>query len=342
MNKPATIISTLLVLYSNFLFPQARQYSFIIQILLDNNATRTAPYIEMLFDGNRQKANQDGMISYTVSTSNQEVILSMPDQREYLIVGSPIVPLPANAEKSITIVVRKPTQKEQAVDQVEKELKQLNFKIDKLDSIKKNDNEQYQRMLAVQDSVFRSVTQKFQVSESDLRSATEKMRGRDKYFAEISSSLEKYLNEAKDIKDIFKNMLAFSLENPASFRLFDSTINVYNKAYNNLNDNNNEYEKAITDFWDSEELALGFHSVFDFAINDTHRAGILPLNTLLNEKVNEYIHESNKSKQKELKKEIIATLNGVIPFLENNLSILESKTSYYINKLESQKNIYAP
>jgi len=341
MNSPRTIILPLFFFWAIVSPAQGRQYSFIIQILLENNATKTAPYFEILFDGNLQKANQDGVISYTAAGNSQEVLVNTPDQREYVIVGSSSIPLPANPEKSITIVVRKPSQKEQAVLQMDREMRKLNIKMEQLDSLRKSNSDQYRQMLKVQDSIFTMIIRKYNISEADLRSATEKMRGRDKYFVEISAALEGYLNEAKDIRDIFKDMLAFSLENPKSFRLFDSTIEVYNRAYNMLNSNNNEYEKAVADYWDSEELALGFHSVFDFAINDTHREGILPLNTLLNQKVNLYIHESSKNRRKELKTEITITLNTVIPFLDNNLTILESKIKYYIGKLESQKNTYS-
>ena len=110
MNSPRTIILPLFFFWAIVSPAQGRQYSFIIQILLENNATKTAPYFEILFDGNLQKANQDGVISYTAAGNSQEVLVNTPDQREYVIVGSSSIPLPANPEKSITIVVRKPSQ----------------------------------------------------------------------------------------------------------------------------------------------------------------------------------------------------------------------------------------
>jgi hypothetical protein len=339
MNKLLSIAGSVLLFHAAS-FAQTPPYSFKIEILSENNATITAPFIQILFDGHLQKANQDGFIYLVPGNNSGEVMVSVPDQREFMIVGSTAIPLPADRQKSITIVVRKPTVTEKAVQQVDRDLKKLNIRIDQLDSIKRMDYTQYLQMTRAIDSVYKGTTQKFQISEPDLRSATEKMQGRDKYFAAITVSLEDYLNEAKDIRDIFRNMLLFSLENPKSFKLFDSTIYVYNRAYNVLNDNNNDYEKAVVDFWDSKELSLGFHNVFDFAINNIHRASILPLNSLLNEKVNEYIHEKNRSERKTLKTEITATLNAVIPILENNLTILESKIRYYIGELESQKTAF--
>jgi hypothetical protein len=340
MIKPRSFLFGILLLVNSALSAQVRQFAFKVEELLDNNATRTASNIEILFDGLRQKAGPDGMINFTPAINRKEVAVSMPDQRQYIIIGSATIPLPEDPGLGITITIRKPTQKEQAILQVGRDLKKLDIKIDQLDSIRKNDYAQYLEMTRMMDSVYQIVTRQFRISESDLRSATEKMRGRDKYFVIISSSLESYLNEAKDIRDIFKTMLDFSLENPRSFRLFDSTIRVYNKAYNDLNGNNDEYEKAVANFWDSDDLSLGFHNVFDFAINDTHRAGIIPLNAQLIPRANSYIHERSKSRRKALKVEITAILNTVIPVLDNNLPILENKIRYYLGKLESQKNVY--
>ena len=136
-------------------------------------------------------------------------------------------------------------------------------------------------------------------------------------------------------------MLDFALRNPATFKLFDSTIHLYNTAYTNLNTHNSEYEKAVYDYWDSRELSLNFHSVFDYAVNNIHRTSILPLNSLLNEKVNNYLHTTSAKEQKKLKEEITITLNTILPILENNLTVLETKTRYFIDQLQIQKS-YSP
>jgi hypothetical protein len=206
------------------------------------------------------------------------------------------------------------------------------------DAISKNTKANESMKQAI-DSVLKVVTQKYKISNSDLRKASEILAGREKYFNLISASLEGYLNEAKDIRDIFKNMLAFSLENPKSFLLFDSAIRVYNSSYNELNTNNNEYEKAVETYWESPELASGFHNVFDYAINDIHRTNILNLNTLFIQKANSYIHEKNKRTRKELKEQITNTLNSITPILDNNLVVLENKIKYIIGKLEVEREI---
>ncbi|MFI5152529.1 MAG: hypothetical protein ACHQET_04300 [Chitinophagales bacterium] len=341
MNKRLIFLCWMIFHFSNPVSSQAPQYCLAIREYVDGHATRNAAYIELMIDNNRKKADQDGNIFFTPETNNAFVMVNMPDEREYVLLGSSNIPLPADQKQSITVIVRKPTQKEQALSQISKELNSMHIRMAQLDSIKNADNTQYLQKMKMLDSILQLATGKYQISESDLRSATEKMQGKDKYFDLISVTLERYLNEVKDIRDIFKHMLAFSLENPKSFRLFDSTINVYNNAYNQLNDHNDEYEKAVLDYWESKELSLGFHNVFDFAINNIHRASILPLNELLNKKVREYLHEDNRGKRKQLKEEIISTLNGITPILDNSLTILETKIRYFVGELESQKNVYS-
>jgi hypothetical protein len=331
--------------WQGFLFPaasaQTPRYCLTVSELIGERSTKIGAYIEVIIDNNIQKADQDGNIYFTHANDAVPITVRIPNETDYFILGAGSFAVPKDYSQKINVLVRKATGKELAISQVDKQLKRLNIKIDQLDSIKGKDYTLYRQELASLDSIYRSAAQRYSISDADLRTATEKMQGRDKYFAAISTTLEAYLNEAKDIRDIFKHMLAFSLDNPKSFRLFDSTIYVYNSAYTRLNTNNDEYEKAVLDYWQSKELSLGFHNVFDFAINNIHRASIIPMNELLNKKVREYIHESSRRRQKELKTEIIATLNGVIPILDNSLTILEAKVRYYCGEMEVNRNIYS-
>jgi hypothetical protein len=296
-------------------------YALRIEFL---NASKPAALFEIILNGHRMKANTEGMIYYTRNTGSNNISISMADA-DYLVAGPSTISYPENQESITTIVLHKKTNIEQAYSSYVKTLNKLNIAIGQ-------SNKQI-------DSVLKIVTGKYQISESDLRNATEILNGRDKYFKSITYALEGYLNEAKDIRDIFKNMLSFSLENPRSFVLFDSTIAVYNSFYSLLNNNSNEYEKGVETYWHSPELAMGFHNVFDYAINTIHRSTILNLNTQVNQKANEYIHEQNKKRRKELKTEIIATLNTIVPVLDNNLVVLENKVKYHIGKLEANREI---
>jgi hypothetical protein len=333
--KIILFIGYLLLFRNNEMIGQTNQYIFQIAYLMPDNTTMPASLFELTFNGHEVKANSSGIVFFTRENSSRSILISLRDSN-YVVISPKTIAFPEGASFITTIVLHKKTETEKAYKTLVKMLDKKNIYIG--DAISKN-TKANQKMQKEIDSVLKVVTQKYKISNNDLRRASEILAGRDKYFNLISASLEGYLNEAKDIRDIFKNMLSFSLENPKSFFLFDSTIKVYNNSYNDLNTYNNEYEKAVETYWGSPELASGFHNVFDYAINDIHRTNILALNTLFIQKANMYIHEKNKKKRKDLKEQIAATLSSILPVLDNNLVVLENKTKYIIGKLEVEREI---
>lgn len=333
--KIILFIGYLFLFRSNGIVAQTNQYTFQIAYLMADNSTIPASLFELTFNGHAVKANSSGIVFFTRENASKDILISLRDSN-YVVISPKSIGFPEDPRFITTIVLHKKTETEKAYKTLVKMLDKKNIYIG--DAISKN-TKASQKMQEAIDSVLKVVTQKYKISNNDLRRASEILAGRDKYFNLISASLEGYLNEAKDIRDIFKNMLSFSLENPKSFFLFDSAIKVYNNSYNDLNTYNNEYEKAVETYWESAELASGFHNVFDYAINDIHRTNILALNTLFIQKANMYIHEKNKKKRKELKEQITLTLNSVLPILDNNLVVLENKTKYIIGKLEEEREI---
>lgn len=335
MNK--LFLLTYLLFFFNVIkvFSQSIEYTFKIEYLMTDNSTRPSSLFELMFDGSVVKANSEGMVYYTREIGRNSILIDISDPN-YTLIGPQTIAFPDDSKFITRILIHKKSNKEQGAAAFTKQLKKLNISIEQANAKDLSTTSDIKRAV---DSIMKLLMQKYKVSEKELRDATEILVGRDKYFNLISYSLEGYLNEAKDIRDIFKNMLVFSLENPRSFRLLDSTIKVYNSFYNNLNNYNNEYEKAVKTYWQSEELALGFHNVFDYAINNIHRSNILLLNTQFTEKANRYIHENNKKKRKDLKDEITNSLITVLSILDNNLVVLENKIKYHIGKLEIEREI---
>jgi len=330
------LIALVMMAGSTISYAQTERYRFDLAFLEPDNSTLPAAYYEIKFNGKVVKANDAGTIFIDREASSPAVQVSMLDAA-YVLVGPSAVPFPDNAAMVTTILLHKKTNKEQAVTALSSELKKINVSLSQ--AVNKDDAAS-KKIAHALDSLLGMVTSQYRISEMELKSAVQLAEGREKYYPQITYALESYLNEAKDIRDIFKNMLAFSLQNPKSFFLFDSTIKVYNKFYNELNNNNNEYEKAVQTYWKSDELASGFHNVFDYAINDIHRTSILTLNTLFVQKANMYIHTDSRKERKQLKQEIIASLNAVMPILDNNLVVLENKIKYHIGKLDAGKNIF--
>ena len=336
MSKRCLLASLCLLLASLSSISQMGGYTLNIELLGEDDLSRPAAFAELFINSERLKANANGKIYLSVAAGSKLFSVKTTDPQNYLLIGSGTIGLPADPSTEIVITLRKPKNSEKGLARVMSDMKKLNINISNLDSLRKTDNARYARVLQIQDSLLKVVTDMYALSEAELRSDLERMNGRDKYYPQITAALETYLNEAKDIKDVFKLMASFAMENPASILMFDSTIRVYNEAYNVLNANNNEYEKAVADFWKSNELAYGFRNLFDYAINTIHRSEILHLNTELNPKINGYIHEKRQKKRKKLKEEIMAALSMIIPRLENDLTVLETKTRTYLGKLDAQ------
>lgn len=315
---------------------QDTHYTLSIEVLGDDNRSKPASYAELWVNTQLMKSDADGRIYFPVSPGSRSVLVKASASQDYVIIGSGNLGLPADRSIEIVVTLRKPRDSEKGLTQVVSALTKMNLNINNLDSLRRVDNERYSRVMQVQDSLLKAVTQLYALSETDLRTDLERLKGRDTYYPQISATLEMYLNEAKDIKDIFKRMTAFAMNNPQAVLMFDSTIRVYNAAYTVLNSNNNDYERAVLEYWASNELSYGFRNVFDFAINTIHRSEILQLNADLIPKINQFSHEGNKKKRNRIKEEILATLQTVIPRLENDLTVLETRIRTYLGKLDAQ------
>lgn len=226
---------------------QANLYTFQITYLMTDNSTMPASLFELTFNGHEVKANSSGIVFFTRENGTNTLLISLRDSN-YVLISPKSIGFPEDPKFISTIVLHKKSETEKAYNTLVKMLNKKNINIS--DAISKNTNASIKIQGEI-DSVLKVVSQKFNITNDDLRQASEILTGRDKYFNLISASLEGYLNEAKDIRDMFKNMLAFSLDNPKSFFLFDSAIKVYNASYNDLNTYNNEYEKAVETYWKS-------------------------------------------------------------------------------------------
>jgi hypothetical protein len=315
---------------------QDAQYTLSIEILGDDNRSKPAPYAELWVNTQLMKSDAEGRIYFPVSRGSRSVLVKATAAQDYVIVGSGNLGLPSDRSIEIVVTLRKPRDSEKGLAQVVSTLKKMNLNINNLDSLRKADNARYARVMQVQDSLLKVVTTLYTLSETDLRTDLERLKGRDTYYPQITAALEIYLNEAKDIRDAFKQMTDFAMNDPKAILLFDSTIRVYNAAYTVLNSNNNEYERAVLEYWASNELSYGFRNVFDFAINTIHRSEVLHLNADLIPKINQYSHERNKKKRNRIKDEILSTLQTILPRLDNDLTVLETRIRTYLGRLDAQ------
>jgi hypothetical protein len=312
-----------------------QEYSFEIRIWNSTGVSQPAAHFEMKFNRLDRKANANGVIYFTRPVGTTILQLETTD-KDYSILGSTNIPYPENPTIPVQITIHRKTDVEAAGNEVMRRLKNANMDLGEIKTSINFFNKESKQLL---DSILLIVTKEYKIPEEEIRGAAELLHQKDKYFNEISILLEGFLNEVKDVRDIFKHMTESILENPKSFHLLDSTVRAYNYFYSELNSKNNEYEKAVEIFWRSQELALSFHNVFDYAINNVHRTSILPLNEKVMVQMRSYIREPNKRNRKSMRDELLIRLDIIIPVLDNGVTVLETKIRYLIGRLIAQKEL---
>jgi hypothetical protein len=117
----------------------------------------------------------------------------------------------------------------------------------------------------------------------------------------ITSTLNHYLNEARDANDAF-SALKRAPDNPASLKQFSDAIMSYNEIFELLNANKSTYEQAIKTYWKSNELSLKFSNLIEYSIEEIHKPYLLEIHYTFFDRIYEYNKEQNKTRKRELGK----------------------------------------
>ncbi len=152
--------------------------------------------------------------------------------------------------------------------------------------------------------------------------------GRMEFLPLVSSTLNQYLNEAKDANDAFL-ALRNSLDNEAAFKQFADAIISYNAIFELLNGNKSTYEQAINTYWKSKELAIKFSNVVDFAIDEIHRPYLLEINFTFLDRIYQYNQEANKGRKKQIGALLEADIARHSAALARRLNILGERVAGY-------------
>jgi len=123
-------------------------------------------------------------------------------------------------------------------------------------------------------------------------------KGQLEFFPLISTTLNNYLNEARNFNDALF-ALSNSLNNASSYEQLNNAIYKYNEIFNLLNANKDMYQQAIATYWQSKELSLKFSNLIDFTIEELHRPYILEVNYAFIQRIYNLNKETNKNKRKE-------------------------------------------
>ena len=134
---------------------------------------------------------------------------------------------------------------------------------------------------------------------ADLEAALEaKYLRQNEYFKNVSSNLIAYLRKSKDIRDHLPFISTY-YSSPSGYQNYDQDIRAYNKVWETLDDNRNDYLEGVSRYWENGRISKQLEDLFGYLIKGIHQSQILKV-------VNDINVELHKQKPKKAQK--IATL----------------------------------
>jgi Mg2+ and Co2+ transporter CorA len=155
---------------------------------------------------------------------------------------------------------------------------------------------------------------------------------REQFYPELASSLNHFINEAKDLKDAFKFTARFAFDDPHALLLLTDAVESYNEVFEHLNKNHSAYEKQVLDYWQSEVKASEVRELFNYALGELHSANIFTLNLKVRD-INEYFRGNVKGSKKMFRQRIINEIEKEQLQLERRLEELDNRAQVVLTKL---------
>lgn len=167
----------------------------------------------------------------------------------------------------------------------------------------------------------------------DLADAEDLDTKKREFYPTLSSAINNYTNEAKDLKDAFKFSVKHAFDDPQALQILMNSIGSYNVAFEDIHKNHSNYEKTVQDLWKSEVKASEVRALFQYALGELHKSNILMLNLKIRD-INEY-NQSNMSgsEKKALRASLLREVEGLVFQLENRLDELDTRSQILLMRL---------
>lgn len=171
------------------------------------------------------------------------------------------------------------------------------------------------------------------IKMEDLTNQIDLARRREQFYPILSSSIDNYINEAKDLKDAFKFTARHAFEDPQALQVLIDAINSYNVVFEDINRMHSGYEKMVYDLWQSEAKEGEVRELFDYALGELHSANIFTLNLKVRD-INDYFRGNIKgAKKKEFKEVVVHEIESSELQLERRLEVLDNRAQIVLSKL---------
>lgn len=157
---------------------------------------------------------------------------------------------------------------------------------------------------------------------------------REQFYPELASSVNHFINEAKDLKDAFKFTARYAFDDQQALLFLTDAVESYNEIFEDLNKKHSAYEKQVLDYWQSEVKAREVRELFNYALGELHSANIFTLNLKVRD-INEYFRGNVKGSKKAFRDQIINDIEFQQLQLERRLEELDNRAQVVLSKLAS-------
>ena len=182
-------------------------------------------------------------------------------------------------------------------------------------------------------SAFRDEIQKMtNIKMADLKDQIEIASKKEDFYPILTAAINNYINEAKDIKDVFKFSARHAFDDPQALQILNNAVNTYSLAFEEINKKHSGYEKKVLDLW-SEAKATEVKEFFNYALGELHSANIYTLNLKIKD-INDYNSGNMSSSKKKIYKEFIARdIDTQVFQLERRLQELDNRAQVILSQL---------
>jgi hypothetical protein len=158
--------------------------------------------------------------------------------------------------------------------------------------------------------------------------AVENVTSRTGAYNLISSTLEDYLNQVKDVKDAFRTNTDRDFNDRQAFEALSQTTLKYNAIFEKINKERPVYENFLEEYWKNPVTTTQFASLMEYTLGEVHRVSVLTLN--------QYVNELNTPKIRKSKTDrtiLIRDINQQTAQLAKKIELLEDRKTKMLNVL---------
>ena len=166
----------------------------------------------------------------------------------------------------------------------------------------------------------------------DLRDQIDLANKREQFYPVLTSAINNYINEAKDLKDAFKFIARHAFDDNQALQVLTDAVNSYSAAYEDINNKHSGYEKMVDDLWNSESKSGEVRDFFKYALGELHSANIFTLNLKIRD-INDYNRGNFKGSKKAFKETILREIESSDLQLERRLEELDNRAQVVLTKL---------